>query len=120
MQQLTRIFSYFNPIFLYYTGIYGLSKIIEFSLGTGSIWQLTWDKMRDIFGSDETVYSTWILNIYTTILYWAVGFALIAIEKYKGSKVLENYKIQTNKSEINQKDKLSEVSKIKLIFRFII
>lgn len=110
MKKLTRIFSYFSPFFLYYTVIYFISQVIKFTLKIESVWQMCWDKMRFIVGADESPYLLIFLNLYTIVLYWMLGFMFIAMEKYKKPKVIENYKIQSRTSEIEQKNKLFHVS----------
>ena len=110
MQKLEGILSYFNPFFIYYSIIYGISKVYELTFSTESVWQMCWDKTRETFGDDKRIYIIWGLNTYTTIIYWVLGFILIIMERTKRPKVLDNYKIQANTNEVEKNDKLIKVS----------
>lgn len=106
---LSEITSYFNPIFLYYTILYGASKIYEVVTGNESIWQTIWNKYMDYFGDDEKIHLVLVINLFTVVLYWGLGTILFGMQKFKIPKSLANFKIQPKKSEIEKGEYLSEV-----------
>ena len=104
MSSRKELLAYINPILFYYSLIYGVSKCIEFMFNTRSVWQMIWNKVMDVFGEDAGIYSIWIINSYSYLLYWTLGGLLFAMESFKVPKSLKNYKIQEKKIvEENQK-----------------
>ena len=110
-ETLSEITSYFNPIFLYYTLIYGAGKVYEVTTGSESIFQTIWDKYMDYVGDNEAVHLVLVLNIHTFAMYWILGAILFAMQKYKVPKTLENFKIQSKESEIEKGENLVQVRK---------
>jgi hypothetical protein len=100
MEKLREVIAYFNPIFLYYTLIYGATKIYEGFSGSENIWQGIWNKFMDIVGDNEAFHVIVILNLYTITIYWGLGAILLIMQKLRMPKSLENFKIQAKESEI--------------------
>lgn len=119
MQKFERVLSYFSPFFLYYSLIYGISKVYELIFSSESVWQMLWDKTRETFGNDKNFYIIWGLNTYATIIYWSLGFILIIMERLRRPKVLDNYKIQANTNETENNDKLIKVSNCLKIHKYL-
>lgn len=109
MKNLKRALVYINPMFFYYSLIYVTSKVIQYIFNTESFWQLTWNRIIEIFGDDMETYSVWLLNTYTYILYWTFGITLLLMEYFNFPKGLKNYKIQQESIDFNNKGQLSRV-----------
>lgn len=112
------VFAYFNPMFLYYTLIYGASKIYQNIFDTESVWKIFWNKFMDIFGDREDFYIIWILNLYAFFLYWVLGALLMTMQKLKIPKSLEYFKIQAKESEIEKSENLFNVRTFKSFTRY--
>jgi hypothetical protein len=111
MEKLIRTFSYLDPIFLYYSLIYGIVKVFEIIFRTGSVWQMCWDIVREKIGDNDELYILCGLNIYTIILYWGFGLTLVFMERTKTPKNFHSYKIQGNENVAQNNDDLIKVSK---------
>lgn len=109
MENFREVFAYFNPMFLYYTLIYGASKILEVTFRTESVWKIMWNKFLDIFGDNEAFYNILFLNLYSCLLYWTFGALLMMMQKLKIPKSLEKFKIQARKSEIEKRENFLNV-----------
>lgn len=112
MEKLKNSLSYFEPISVYYGIIYGITKIIEVSIGSETcFWESVWHKILDIFGENAAFY-TIVMTVYTFILYWIVGTIFLVIEKINNP--LSDFKIQKKKGEIGGDGKMLEVVLINL------
>lgn len=109
MSARSELLAYINPILFYYALIYGVSKCLEQLFSTGSVWQWMWNKIIDVFGDDAGIFSIWILNSYSYLLYWILGGVLFVMEKHKVPKNLAKYKIQDK--DIDSQRSLKDVSK---------
>lgn len=94
MTSLSEVLVYINPIFFYYSGIFGIGKLYQWIFAAESIWQCLWDKVMDIFGENRETYSVWIINSYSYVLYWLFGSILLFIKVYNKPKTVEIFKIQ--------------------------
>lgn len=110
MEKFKEIFAYFNPMFLYYTLIYGASKIYQSIFNTESVWKILWNKFMDIFGENEAFHVILTSNLYGFFLYWILGALLMTMQKLKIPKSLENFKIQSKESEIERSENLFNVN----------
>lgn len=114
---MNKIFSetlvFINPMFFYYAIIYAISKVYQVIFNTESIWALIWNKVVDVFGEDPGTHSTWVLNTFAYSVYWIFGLSLILMEVIKKPEKLKDYKIQQDKDEPKNFEKLS---KVKIIF----
>lgn len=98
-REFNKLLVYINPIFFYYTFIYCISKIYQYVTGNESIWQIIWNKYMDIFGDNEAFHILFILNLYTTIIFWVVCLILQGMQRLRIPKTFENYKIQDRECE---------------------
>lgn len=110
MRSLKDFVVYVNPLFFYYTIIYTVSKFYQIIFKTESFWQWSWDKIVDVCGNDVRTYSVWVLNSYAYVLYWTLGLALVLMELKKIPKNLKDYKIQPDKEEIKDTQRLHKES----------
>lgn len=112
MDKLKNYLAYIEPISLYYGIIYGITKLIEVSLGSERcFWESMWHKIMDIFGENEAFY-TIVMTLYTFILYWTVGIIFLVIEKINNP--LSEFKIQKKRGEIGEDGKILQVIAINL------
>lgn len=109
MEKFFEVFAYFNPIFLYYSLIYGGSKIYQNIFNIESVWGILWNKYMNIFGDAEAFHIIWLTNFYGFFLYWILGAVLMTMQKLKIPKSLENFKIQAKESEIEKSENLIKV-----------
>lgn len=115
MEAFSEIFSFFNPIFLYYSLIYTGSIIYEVTFGVESVWKIIWDKYMNFVGDNEALHVIWILNFYSFFLYWILGAILILMQKFKIPKTLENFKIQAKESEIEKNENYLNVRTLQVM-----
>lgn len=98
-KRLNKFLVYINPIFFYYTFIYCVVKLHQVMTGSESIWQRLWNKYMDFFGDSEAVHIIFVLNLYTTILFWIICIVLQSMQRLKIPKSFENFKVQAKDSE---------------------
>ena len=112
MEKFIKIFSFLDPIFLYYAIAYVLSKVYQKIFNESeSVWQIIWNKFMDIFGDDEATYNIIILNAFVLCIYWGFGLTFMLMEKFHKPKILKNFKIQGKKKVLDeQKHNLIHVS----------
>lgn len=104
---MAKIFPYFEPILAYYGVIYGITKILEFALGSEKyFWESVWHEIMDICGENEAIYLQFMITGYTYILYWTGAIIFFTVEK-----IFRDFKTQKKIGEIGENGKFLEVSK---------
>lgn len=94
MAFLSEVLVYINPIFFYYSLAFGAGKLYQWTFTAENIWQCLWNKILDVFGDNKEIYSVWLINSYSYLLYWTFGVIILLAEVYKKPKTLMNFKIQ--------------------------
>ena len=97
MTSLGEALAYINPFFFYYSFAFAIGKIYQWLFNAESVWENFWNKIIDVTGEDREVFSVWILNSYSYFVYWSFGCVLLVMELSKKPKILETFKIQSEK-----------------------
>lgn len=118
VRDLFKIFDHVDPAFIYITIAQGLNLVYQFVTGNGSVWQKVWDPMFDFVQTDKSVWFIIVPTLVTNGFYWGFGLIMLAAEHFNQPKQLNKYKIQPDKSGLDDHKKLfgvrSEV-KVKII-----
>ncbi|CAO1394518.1 unnamed protein product [Diamesa tonsa] len=99
-----------NPLSIYVVIVYGLTRALEFILGTGSFWPKFWNKVIDITGDDPFNVAVYGSTIYSLSLYWIVGGFLVFATLTNKPAFMQKYKIQQKKTKPVDSEKLKSVS----------
>lgn len=97
-------FNSINPLHLYLTLIYVVSKIFESN--DESFWQKIWSFYMKVFGESRKKHLMVLMNFYMFFIYWLAAFAFYSLEFCGAAK---KFKIQTKKSEVGKNISLSKV-----------
>jgi hypothetical protein len=130
-KKFSKVLNFIDPLLIYVVVVYGLTKVCENIFAVESVWQVLWDKLQIVLGKlvgfplnqhydvcrffegdDPFMYCVVLLNCYTNALYWIFGLSLMLFEKIDRPKGLAKYKIQMEKSTINDGPKIMMVMKL--------